>query len=186
MRLSSGVSGAGEMAIMTVRNPARAAFATGALIVCAAGAAEDSSAPLPVDVARGRYLVQVAGCNDCHTEGYALAGGQIDESKWLLGDALGWRGPWGTTYAPNLRLSAKDRTADEFLALARGPMRPPMPFFNLRAMTDADVKAIYAYLKHLGPAGTPAPAYVPPGQTPAGPYIQFPEPPPAEQRAAKP
>jgi hypothetical protein len=46
-------------------------------------------------------------------------------------------------------------------------------------MTDADVKAIYAYLKHLGPAGKPAPAYVPPDKEPAGPYVTFPAPPPA-------
>jgi mono/diheme cytochrome c family protein len=158
-----------------------AAFAAAALSVSATAAAADASSSLPADVARGRYLVQVAGCNDCHTEGYAFAAGQIEESKWLLGDVVGWRGPWGTTYAPNLRLSAKDRTADEFVALARAQLRPPMPYFNLRAMTDADVKAIYAYLKHLGPAGKPAPAYVPPGKTPAGPYVQFPEPPPAAQ-----
>ncbi len=52
-----------------------------------------------------------------------------------------------------------------------------MPWFNLRDMTDNDVKAIYAYLKHLGPAGQPAPAFVPPGQTPAGPFVRFPDPP---------
>jgi mono/diheme cytochrome c family protein len=183
MRLSSRLSGAEDIEIMTARNTARAAFASAAFVVCAAVSADEPSAPLPADVARGRYLVQVAGCNDCHTQGYAVAGGQIDESKWLLGDALGWRGPWGTTYAPNLRLSAKDRTADEFVALSRGPLRPPMPFFNLRAMTDADVKAIYAYLKYLGPAGAPAPAHVPPDKTPAGPFVQFPEPPPAAQPA---
>jgi hypothetical protein len=52
-----------------------------------------------------------------------------------------------------------------------------MPWFNLRAMTDRDVKAIYAYLKHLGPAAQPAPQYVPADKTPAGPFVQFPEPP---------
>jgi mono/diheme cytochrome c family protein len=130
-------------------------------------------------VERGRYLVQIAGCNDCHTEGYALSNGEVEESKWLTGDALGWRGPWGTTYAANLRLSAAERTADEFVALSRSPLRPPMPFFNLRRMTDADVKAIYAYLRHLGPAGQAAPAYVPPDREPAGPFVLFPAPPPA-------
>src|SRR5688572_14743607 len=47
---------------------------------------------------RGRYLVQVSGCNDCHTRGYAEKAGKIDEKDWLLGDVLGWQGPWGTTY----------------------------------------------------------------------------------------
>jgi hypothetical protein len=44
-------------------------------------------------------------------------------------------------------------TAEQFLTLARSPLRPPMPWFNLRDMKDADVKAIYAYLRHLGPTG---------------------------------
>jgi mono/diheme cytochrome c family protein len=157
-----------------------AALAAATTLLGAGAAADAPKAPLSEEAARGKYLVQIAGCNDCHTEGYIQANGQIEESKWLMGDVFGWRGPWGTTYAPNLRLSAKDTTADEFVALARSPLRPPMPFFNLRVMTDADVKAIYAFLKHLGPAGKPAPAYLPPGQEPAGPYIQFPEP-PAEQ-----
>jgi mono/diheme cytochrome c family protein len=126
---------------------------------------------------RGKYLVQIAGCNDCHTPGYAQSGGQVEESKWLTGDALGWRGPWGTTYAPNLRLTVKDATPEQFLALARSPLRPPMPWFALRDMRDADVKAIYAYLKHLGPAGQPAPAYLPPDRDPAGPFVRFPDPP---------
>ncbi len=39
------------------------------------------------------------------------------------------------------------------------------------------MKAIYRYPKHLGPAGTPAPAYVPPDKTPAPPFVQFPAPP---------
>ena len=53
---------------------------------------------------RGRYLVKIAGCNDCHTTGYAEAGGKIPEKQWLTGDQLGFRGPWGTTYPINLRL----------------------------------------------------------------------------------
>jgi mono/diheme cytochrome c family protein len=155
-----------------------AALATIACVVCAAEAADSKPAALPADVVRGKYLVQIAGCNDCHTAGYAPSGGKVEESAWLLGDALGWRGPWGTTYASNLRLAVKDMSADEFLARARSPLRPPMPWFNLVAMRDSDVKAIFAYLKHLGPAGKPAPAYLPPDQVPKGPVVTFPAPPP--------
>jgi hypothetical protein len=53
--------------------------------------------------------------------------------------------------------------------------RPPMPWFNLHRMSDGDLRAIYRYVQHLGPAGKPAPDYAPPGQKPAGPYVQFPE-----------
>ena len=54
---------------------------------------------------------------------------------------------------------------------------PPMPWFNLNAMTAEDLGAMYQFLRYLGPAGTPAPAYVPPDQEPAGPYATFPAPP---------
>lgn len=163
---------------MTSRNRALAAWAAAVFFVCAAQASDQESAKLPPELIRGKYLVQITGCNDCHTAGYAESGGKLEESKWLLGDRLGWRGPWGTTYASNLRLAVKDMTAEQFIARARSPLRPPMPWFNLVVMRDSDVKAIYAYLKHLGPAGEPAPAYLPPGQAPTGPAVTFPAPPP--------
>ena len=164
---------------MPGRNTTLAVIAAGSMFACTGAMAAEPPAKASPEATRGKYLVQIAGCNDCHTEGYAPANGAVEESKWLTGDVLGWRGPWGTTYAANLRLSAADNSADEFVALARSPLRPPMPFFNLRTMSDADVKAIYAYLRQLGPAGKPAPAYVPPDQTPDGPFVQFPAPPPA-------
>ncbi len=163
---------------MTVEKRTLGTFAALSLVACATSAAEPPSAKLSEEATRGRYLVQIAGCNDCHTAGYAHTAGKVEESMWLTGDGLGWRGPWGTTYASNLRLTVKNMTADQFASLARSPLRPPMPWFNLRDMQDSDVKAIYAYLKHLGPAGEPAPAYVPPDKSPAGPFVKFPEPPP--------
>ena len=56
------------------------------------------------DVERGRYLVQVGGCNDCHTVGYLESGGTVPEPQWLTGGRVGYKGPWGITYAPNLLL----------------------------------------------------------------------------------
>lgn len=126
-------------------------------------------------VERGRYLVQIAGCNDCHTPGYMQAAGKVDEKLWLTGDALGWRGPWGTTYATNLRLFAGNLSQAQWLQhMATMRPRPPMPYYNVQAMSLADRKAIYAYLKALGPAGQPAPAWVPPDKQPPMPYAQFP------------
>jgi hypothetical protein len=49
-----------------------------------------------------------------------------------------------------------------------------MPWFNLPDLSDADLTAIYRCLRHLGPQGAPAPAYVSPNQEPRGPYVQFP------------
>jgi len=37
----------------------------------------------------GRYLTIVAGCNDCHTEGYLQSEGNIPEEDWLAGSSLG-------------------------------------------------------------------------------------------------
>jgi mono/diheme cytochrome c family protein len=127
---------------------------------------------------RGKYLVKIAGCNDCHTPGYAMSGGKVPESQWLVGDKLGWRGPWGTTYPTNLRLYMRDLTEEKWVKTARTiQTRPPMPWFALNDMTDQDLKAIYQYTKSLGPAGEMAPTFVPPGKEPQGPAIQFPAPP---------
>lgn len=126
-------------------------------------------------VALGRYLVQTAGCNDCHSPGYAQQAGKTPESSWLTGDALGWRGPWGTSYATNLRLFLSTMDEAQWLKHARTKeSRPPMPWFNLRAMSDDDLRAIYRYVRAAGPAGQPAPAYVPPGHPVAGPVVQLP------------
>lgn len=128
------------------------------------------------EIERGRYLVHVTGCNDCHTPNYGPREGKVDEKLWLTGDALGWAGPWGTTYATNLRLLVNTMSREQWVSHARTMTpRPPMPWFNLRVMTDSDLQAMYAYIRHLGPAGTPAPAYVPPGRKAQGPVVRFPE-----------
>lgn len=124
-------------------------------------------------VERGRYIIATSGCNDCHTPGYAQKDGNVPESEWLTGEGMGWQGPWGTTYAANLRHSLSPLTEQQWLARARGEFRPPMPGFNLRAMTDADLKAIYHYVKSLPLKGDPVPAYVPPGGQVATPYFDF-------------
>lgn len=132
-------------------------------------AAEASSKLL----ARGRYLVSTSGCNDCHTPRYPDSGGKIPEKQWLEGNMVGFQGPWGTTYPSNLRLYMQSLTEKEWLKVARKPLRPPMPWFNLREMSDSDLRAIYAFIHHLGPAGKPAPTYAPPGVAVTTPYIDF-------------
>lgn len=132
-----------------------------------------TDAPNKNMVERGRYIVATSGCNDCHTPGYMQKDGKVPESEWLTGEGMGWQGPWGTTYAANLRHSLSPLTEQQWLARARGEFRPPMPGFNLRAMTDADLKAIYHYVKSLPLKGDPVPAYVPPGGQVATPYINF-------------
>jgi len=139
------------------------------------GGARQTAAPA-AQVERGRYMVEIGGCNDCHTKGYAEAGGKAAETDRLKGDSLGYRGQWGTTYPTNLRMTLSNKTEAQWLTYAKALMtRPPMPWFNVRAMTDDDLKAVYAYIKQMpGGVGTAAPAFVAPEKAPPQPFIQWP------------
>ncbi|MHB1551399.1 MAG: cytochrome C [Vulcanimicrobiaceae bacterium] len=122
----------------------------------------------------GRYLVIAGGCNDCHTPGWDQSQGRLPESKWLMGSDVGFRGPWGTSFPANLRLFVAHISEAEWLHLVRaGTGNPPMPWTNLHALSTRDARAIYAFIKALGPAGAEAAAYVPPNREPTEPYILF-------------
>lgn len=165
--------------LRVVQRPLAAAAILGALgtTLVAPGAATAAGKADPM-VERGKYLVTIAGCNDCHTPGYEESEGKTPEKDWLIGDILGWRGPWGTTYAINLRSYMQKMTEAQWVKAAHAlKARPPMPAVNVRAMKDQDLKAIYRYVKHLGPGGKEAPAYLPPDKTPNPPFVQFPAPP---------
>jgi mono/diheme cytochrome c family protein len=141
------------------------------LLTLCAGAAIGAPASDPL-LERGRYLVRIAGCNDCHTAEYMQKNGEVPERDWLMGSPIGWRGPWGTTYAVNLRLYLEPLSEAQWLTIARNkPARPPMPWYILRDMEDSDLRALYRYIRQLGPGGSPAPSFVPPDQEPGTPYI---------------
>jgi mono/diheme cytochrome c family protein len=144
-----------------------------AALAAVASATGFAAEPGATDVDRGRYLVRIGGCNDCHTAGYPEAAGKLPEAQWLTGSPVGFQGPWGTTYPANLRLALAPMSEAQWLARARSEMRPPMPWFNLRDMTDDDLRAIYRYVRSLGAAGQPAPEYAAPGQKVGTPYIVF-------------
>jgi mono/diheme cytochrome c family protein len=124
-------------------------------------------------VAHGRYLVTIAGCHDCHTPGHAQTGGHAPPATWLTGSTVGFQGPWGVSYPANLRLTVHSLTEAQWLVFARSERRPPMPWFNLRDMSDRDLVDIYRYIRSLGPAGTMAPAPVAPGGKASTPLIDF-------------
>lgn len=157
-----------------------------ASLVLAAPAAADQ-APAAGTVARGKYLVTITGCHDCHTPkkmgprgpepdmGRALSGhpeavklppAPKAAGPWIAstsGDLTAWSGPWGVSYATNLTPDTNTGmgiwTEDMFVKAIRGgrhmgvsrPILPPMPWPNYAAMTDADLKAVFAYLKSLPP-----------------------------------
>ncbi len=80
-------------------------------------------------------------------------------------------GPWGTTYPANILLKVKDMSEDDFVHFAQTfTARPPMPYYNVHAMDESDLRALYRYIKSLGDPGDPMPDYVPPGEEPKTPY----------------
>lgn len=137
-------------------------------------------------VQRGEYLVHIMGCGDCHTPGTLY--GAPDTDRKLSGSELGWKGPWGISFARNLTPDAETGigyySEDEIVQSFRTgmkpngtPMLPPMPWPNLAAATDEDLHAIAAYLLSVKPVKHAVPENVPPGGSWAGPVIEIPAPP---------
>jgi mono/diheme cytochrome c family protein len=157
---------------MKLRTTISALASAAALLTQAAGAAEPARNKQAL-IERGRYLVIAGDCNGCHTPGYPETGGHIPQEKWLIGSNVGFQGPWGTSYPANLRLAAQAMTESQWVARAKQRMRPPMPWYSLRDMKDADVAAIYYFVRSLGPAGVAAPPPAAPGERVLTPYFDF-------------
>jgi hypothetical protein len=151
-----------------------AALTAGVVVgVCTIPAPANAASGDP-QIERGRYVAMIAGCNDCHTANFPQSGGKVPETEWLKGDRMGWKGPWGTTFAPNLRLFMQKLTEDEWVRTARTlNTRPPMPWWALHAMNETDLRALYRFTRALGDPGSPAPAYLPPDKPPAAPYVEL-------------
>lgn len=143
------------------------------MILAAIAAGTGLANAAEVSVKRGEQVSIIAGCHDCHTAGYGETGGKIDPAAALKGTGLGWQGPWGTTYPTNLRIIAKEKgSEDAFVQYAKTfQARPPMPFYNVHAMDENDIRSLYQYIVSLGEPGDPVPEYQPPGQEPKTPYI---------------
>ena len=151
--------------------------------------ARETPAPTPPSeadqVARGLYLATITGCNDCHTPGYFY--GAPDTTRRLSGSELGWKGPWGVSYARNLTpepqtgIGAWSET-DIVTAIRTGKrpdgtmLLPPMPWPDLAFLTDDDATAIAKYLKTLAPVMHKMPDKLPPGAAATGSIIAFPPP----------
>lgn len=125
-------------------------------------------------ITAGRYLVVIGGCNDCHTNGYLQSEGNVPEEDWLTGSPIGWQGPWGTTYPSNLRLRVQEMTEEEWVeTIHTRDGLPPMPWMNVKQLHEKDARALYSYIKSLGPKGDHMPAAVAPNQEPDTPYMSM-------------
>ena len=147
----------------------RHVFVFASLLMLAPGQA--LAAAGDVSVERGRQVSITSGCHDCHTQNYVETEGTIDPAAALAGTAIGWRGPWGTTYPKNLLLTAAGKTEDQFVEFAKTfKALPPMPYFNVHAMDESDIRSLYQYIKSLGEPGSQVPDIVAPGEEPKTPY----------------
>ena len=90
----------------------------------------------------------------------------------MTGSTVGFRGPWGTIYPANVRLEFRNVDETEWLHMVatRGG-RLPMPWHNLRTLDVHSQRAIYRFIRSLGPAGKPAQNDVPSDTEPRGSYF---------------
>ncbi len=153
--------------------------------------------PSENQVERGKYLVGITGCHDCHSP--KLEGMKPDPARILSGrpqttkvpssapgevhaseDLTAWTGGWGQTVASNLTPDPATGlglryTEAKFIATMRTGKKPegvaimpPMPVDVYVNMRDEDLKAIYAYLKTITPIRNAVRAGLPPPPAPAG------------------
>ncbi len=88
--------------------------------------------------------------------------------------ALGYSGPWGTTFASNLRIAIGSMTLENWRSYARqAKLRPPMPFWALNQMTQDDLDALWLFTRSLGKPGEPAPMALPLGVEPPLPSFRL-------------
>jgi len=149
-----------------------AVFAAAATLIAAAPAAPDLSAQR----ARGRYLVAIANCTDCHTPGHLL--GAPDTKRFLAGSEVGFEIPGlGVFHGPNLTPDRETglgswTEAQIATALRTGVrpdgriLAPAMPWAGFASLTPADALAIAAYLKSLPAVRNAVPAPTGPGEAP--------------------
>lgn len=123
----------------------------------------------------GEYLTIVGSCNDCHTQGWVESRGTIPAADRFAGLNLGFRGEWGTSYGKNLRTVVQRQSEDHWVEVLKttdgGDGKLPMPWWNTRQMNERDLRAMYRYIKSLGPKPSGVPRSLPPGKEPSGPYI---------------
>jgi mono/diheme cytochrome c family protein len=132
-------------------------------------------------VERGRYLVSIAGCHDCHSpkvdgmmtpdSARLLSGRPVTTQPPMQGaneiraslDFTAFAGPWGNSYAANLTPDSETGIGSRYdeaafiktIRTGKKPegeaLAPPMPWPVYAKMTDEDLKAVFAYLRTIQP-----------------------------------
>jgi mono/diheme cytochrome c family protein len=108
---------------------------------------------------RGKYLVTIASCNDCHTPGYFL--GKPDMTSYLGGSDVGFELPGlgvfvGRNLTPDKETGLGNWTVPQIVAALQTGKRPDgrelapiMPWRAFANFTKRDARAIAVYLKTI-------------------------------------
>jgi mono/diheme cytochrome c family protein len=125
---------------------------------------------------RGKYLVAIAGCNDCHTPGYFF--GKPEMNRYLGGSEVGFEIPGlGVFHGPNLTPDAETGLGNWSIgqivtALQTGKrpdgreLAPIMPWRAFANLTKDDATAIAVFLKSLPPVKNKVPGPFGPNEKP--------------------
>ncbi len=147
-----------------------------AVAVAVLGASAAASAADP-QIERGKYLVTLGGCNDCHTPGYFL--GKPDFSRTLGGSDVGFAIPGkgvfvGRNLTPDKDTGLGNWTDDQIISALTAGIRPDgrrlapiMPWQALSHLTSGDAHAIVAYLRSLPPVKNAVPGPFGPKDVPS-------------------
>ena len=151
------------------------ALATGAAVLAAGVALVTVNAADP-QVERGKYLVTLASCTDCHTPGYFF--GKPDMTRYLGGSEVGFEIPGlGVFHGPNLTPDKETGiggwTREQIVAALQTGVRPDgrilaptMPWRALAELTKSDALAIAAFLESLPPVNNKVPDPFGPNESP--------------------
>jgi len=148
-------------------------------LICASIALGLFAAPAVADqarIARGKYLVTIAGCSDCHTPG-GLSGAP-DRARLFGGSDVGFGIPGvgvfvGPNLTPDKATGIGGWTDPQIVAAMTTGKRPDgrmlsgvMPYGALSHLTPPDSLAIVAYLRSLPPVRNKAPGPLGPNDKP--------------------
>jgi len=127
-------------------------------------------------IQRGKYLVGIVGCGDCHTPGHFF--GKPDLSRALSGSEVGFEVPqlgvfYGSNLTPDKETGLGNWSAAEIVtAFTKGitpdkrEPSPAMPWRGFSEMTAADAYSIAEYLKTLKPVKNVVPGPFGPTEKP--------------------
>jgi mono/diheme cytochrome c family protein len=150
------------------RTIVRLAFLTASVLALPSYAADNAQ------IARGEYLVTIAGCSDCHTSGYFF--GKPDMERFLGGSDVGFEIPGlgvfaGRNITPDKETGIGSWTPEQIVTAIQSGIRPDgrvlapiMPWQDFAHLTKDDAMAIAAFLQSVKPVDNKVPGPFKPGE----------------------